>query len=156
MKKNDWIKLVVSVVICLGAGFIGSFSTASNIPVWYSGLVKPSFNPPNWLFGPVWTVLYIMMGVSFFLVWKSTAEKKTSAILVFIVQLMLNTLWTLIFFGMKQVFLAFIEIAILWLLILLTIILFMRISRTAAYLLLPYLLWVSFASVLNFMIYKLN
>ncbi len=151
-------KLLISVAVCLAAGFIGSFFTSSSIPTWYAALNKPFFNPPNWLFAPVWTLLYILMGVALYLVWNT--DLKTSAIktaiIIFVVQLILNVLWSLLFFGMKAPLYAFIEIIILWLAIAFTMIKFYPISPTAAYLLLPYILWVSFASILNFFIWRLN
>ena len=149
-------KLIISIIAPLGAGFIGSFFTTPSIGSWYSKLNKPSFNPPNWVFGPVWTILYIMMGISFYLVWTSGKKNIKTAIIIFAVQLALNLLWSILFFGMHNPMLAFIEIALLWISILATIILFYRISPLAAYLLIPYLLWVSFASALNFALWRMN
>ena len=151
------LKLIVSVVISQAAGAIGSLFTVQNIPTWYAGLNKPSFNPPNYLFGPVWITLYFMMGIAFFLVWKNSGkfDIKVPAIL-FITQLVLNALWSIIFFGMKNPMLGFIEIIILWAFIVLCVIKFYPVSKIAAWLLIPYLLWVSFASVLNFKLWMLN
>ena len=153
---NNIFKLVISIVMCLSAGFIGSFFTMKNIPTWYASLNKPTFNPPDWLFGPVWTFLYILMGISFFLIWKTESDGKTFAVAFFIVQLIMNSLWSFLFFGMKNPSFAFIEIIVLWVFILICIITFNKISPLASYLLIPYLLWVSFASVLNYSIVKLN
>ena len=151
------LKLIASVVISQAAGAIGSLFTVQNIPTWYAGLNKPSFNPPNYLFGPVWISLYFIMGIAFFLVWKKSESHsiKFPAVL-FIAQLVLNALWSILFFGMKNPALGFMEIILLWIFIVLCIIKFYPISKTAAWLLLPYLLWVSFASVLNFKIWMLN
>jgi tryptophan-rich sensory protein len=151
-------KLILSVVICLGAGAIGSLFTASSIPTWYTTIEKPFFNPPNWIFGPVWTLLFIMMGVALFLVWnKGWQNKKVKiAMLIFGIQFLLNILWSILFFGFLSPFYAFVEIIFLWLAILVTIIYFYQISRPASWLLVPYILWVSFASVLNFFIWRLN
>jgi len=153
MKKAA--KLVFSVVICLLVGAVGSIFTYSSIPNWYASLNKPSFNPPNWIFGPVWTALYILMGISLCLFWdRKTKSKKSYAI--FSIQLGLNILWSIIFFALHSPFLAFIEIILLWIAILLTILNFHKVSKTAAYLLIPYICWVSFASVLNLFILLLN
>ena len=144
-------KLIFSIGICLGAGIIGSFFTVSAIPEWYATLNKPAFSPPNWIFGPVWTILYILMGVSLYLVW----VKKTVPA-VFWLQLILNALWSIIFFGMKNPTLAFVDIIALWVAIVLTIKAFSKINKLAGQLLWPYLAWVSFASILNLAIVILN
>ncbi len=155
MKKS--VLFAICILICLSAGFIGSFFTASSIPTWYAGIAKPSFNPPGWIFGPVWTILYVLMGVSLFLVIKNGFSKKNkTALNYFSVQLILNALWSILFFGLKNPLLAFIEIIFLWFFILMTILSFYKISKWASYLLVPYLLWVSFASVLNYFIWMLN
>ena len=158
MGTIEWKKLLISIGISLSAGLIGSIFTADAIPTWYADLTKPSFNPPNWLFAPVWTTLYILMGVSLYLVWVKEGGKrlKRAAIWFFFFQLILNTLWSILFFGFKNPLLAFIEILMLWLSIGMTIILFQRFSRTAAQLLLPYMVWVTFATVLNGAIMLLN
>ncbi len=158
MKTKEFVQLGTSIIICLGAGLLGSLFTYGSIPTWYAGLVKPSFNPPNWLFAPVWTALYILMGIAAFLVWRRGLQTKgvKAALLAFLFQLVLNVAWSLIFFGWHAPFFAYLEIIVLWLAIVLTIIYFYRISRPAAWLLIPYLLWVSFASVLNFAIWRLN
>lgn len=157
--SSDAMRLVASLIICLAAGFIGSQFTAPNVPGWwYAGLAKPSFNPPSWLFAPVWTVLYIMMGFSLFLVWRHglAARAVRVALVVFLLQLALNAFWSLAFFGLHSPLAGFIVILSLWVLIVATIVLFASISKTAAWLLVPYILWVSFASVLNGTIYYLN
>lgn len=157
MKLSNTIKLIISIVMCLLAGIIGSLFTSSAIPTWYATLNKPSFNPPSWLFGPVWTLLYILMGISFYLIWTAKKSKyKSTAIKIFIIQLILNALWSIIFFGAHWIFVAFIEIILMWIFILLSIIKFHKISKTASYLLIPYILWVSFATILTFAIWVLN
>lgn len=152
---KNFFKLLFSIMICELAGIIGSVFTVSSIPTWYAGLNKPVFNPPNYIFGPVWTFLYLLMGISLFLIWIK-GEGIKNALIIFFIQLVLNTLWSLIFFGMKALLPAFIEIIIMWIFILWTIISFYKISKPASFLLVPYLLWVSFASVLNYYIWKLN
>jgi tryptophan-rich sensory protein len=129
-----------------------------SIPTWYASLQKPAFNPPNWIFGPVWTTLFIMMGVAAFLVWDKGLENKKVKIslAIFGLQLLLNVLWSILFFGLQSPLYAFIDIIMLWASILATIIYFYRISAAAAYLLIPYILWVSFASILNLSIVILN
>ncbi len=150
-------KLILSIGLCLGAGILGSFFTVSSLPTWYQSLNKPFFSPPNWIFGPVWTILYIMMGVSLYLV---TSEKKKmirqKAIQIFAVQLILNISWSIIFFGLRNPVLAFVNILFLWIAIFLTIKSFNKINKLAGNLLIPYLLWVSFATILNLSIVILN
>ena len=155
---SNIVKLIVSIVICQLAGITGIFFTGNSMLAWYSGLNKPSFNPPNWVFGSVWIVLYLLMGISLFMVWKEGLKNKEikSAFIIFIVSLIFNAAWPVIFFGGQSVIGGLIVDIVLWLLMLITILKFIKISRTAGILLLPYLLWVSFATVLNFFIYKLN
>jgi tryptophan-rich sensory protein len=151
-------KLPVSIAICLLVGFLSGISTSDNISGWYSTLEKPSFNPPNWIFGPVWTFLYILMGIALGKLWSSdsSGKEKNKAIFVFGSQLAVNALWGIFFFGMQNPFLAFIDIIILIILIVYTIKLFKPINRMASWLLYPYLVWVSFAAVLNLSIVVLN
>lgn len=158
MKINNAFKLIIALAICQAAGIIGSLFTRPAIGEWYAGLTKPALNPPSWVFAPVWTILFVLMGLAAFLVWKRGLEQKEVKIAlgIFIVQLVLNTLWSVIFFGFKDPGLAFIEIIILWLAILATIIFFGKISKAAAWLLAPYLLWVSFAAGLNYYLWILN
>lgn len=158
MKGPDIFKLVISLLVCQAAGFLGSLATTPSIPNWYRNLAKPSFTPPSWVFGPAWVTLYVMMGIALFLVWRrgAAAPGVKTALILFFVQLALNSLWSVLFFGLHQPFWAFIEIIILWIFILLTLIAFRRISLPAGLLLLPYLLWVTFASALNFAIWRLN
>lgn len=159
MKKlSDVVKLIVCVGICLLVGVIGSFFTTPSIPTWYAGLVKPVFNPPNWVFGPVWTALYIMMGVSAWLVLKKCKEDQNAkaALVIFGIQLLLNGIWSPVFFGLKSALGGLIVIVVLLIMIAKTILVFWRISKTSALLLVPYILWVAFATVLNFYLWRLN
>ncbi|MBN3033631.1 MAG: tryptophan-rich sensory protein [Candidatus Saganbacteria bacterium] len=158
MSSGELAKLAVSLAVCLGAGFIGSLFTRGAIPTWYAALNKPAFNPPNWVFAPVWTILYILMGIAAWLVWRRgphTAGVKL-ALAFFALQLVLNIAWSVLFFYCHSPFYAYLEIVALWAFIVLTIVFFHQVSKPAAWLLLPYLLWVSFASVLNFVIWRLN
>ncbi len=152
------MKLFISILIPLLVGGIATFFTTSGVNGWYAMANKPSFNPPNWLFAPVWTALYIMMGIALFLVWKSEGDKaiKQTAFILFAVQLLLNFLWSFIFFYAKQPGWAFVDIIAMWIAILLTIIWFTKISTTASWLLVPYIFWVTFASLLNFYIWRHN
>ncbi|OGM83513.1 TspO protein [Candidatus Woesebacteria bacterium RIFOXYC1_FULL_41_14] len=152
------LKLSASILICLLVGMIGSLITYPAIPTWYAGLVKPIFSPPGWLFGPVWTILYILMGVSLFMVWKKgIKDKKVRLALKFFgIQLFLNGIWSPIFFGLKNPLFAFMVIILMWFFIRKTIIAFAEIDKKASRLLYPYLVWVSFASVLNFSVWLLN
>lgn len=153
---KDLTKLILSVGICLGAGALGSLFTVSAIPAWYATLNKPVFSPPNWVFGPAWTILYILMGISLYLVWTSKGKLKQNALNLFFVQLGLNALWSIIFFGLKNPALAFVNIVALWVAIFLTIRSFNKVNKLAGNLLIPYLLWVTFASILNLSIIILN
>lgn len=156
MKFN--FKLLVSITLPLLAGFIGSIFTTSSIPVWYVGLTKPMLTPPAWVFAPVWTTLYILMGFAAYLVWlKGWNEKGVRAALgVYMLQLVLNTLWSVVFFGLRNPGAALIEMVFLWVSIVATIVLFAKISKPAAWILSPYILWVSFAAYLNYSIWALN
>lgn len=153
-----YLKIIISVLICMGIGFASGFSTASSIDGWYATLNKPFFNPPNWIFGPVWTLLYAMMGVAVALVWDKGLDKSIvkNALILFVVQLILNALWTPIFFGQKQLLFALAVIVTLWVLIFICIRKFKIIDNLAGNLLIPYILWVSFATILNFSIWYLN
>ncbi|MDX2173428.1 MAG: TspO/MBR family protein [Bacteroidota bacterium] len=154
---NKYLKLALCIFIPLIIGAISGIATASSVDTWFLTLHKPSFNPPNYLFGPVWTTLYILMGISFYLILQSSQDKlRTNAIVIFCVQLFLNFWWSFIFFKFQLLGIAFIEIIFIWLSILLMIYIFRKINKTAAYLQIPYLLWVSFASILNGSIWWLN
>jgi tryptophan-rich sensory protein len=155
---RNTIKLVVAVLVPLAVGGLSGFATAQGVETWYPTLVKPSFNPPAWVFGPVWTVLYIMMGVAAFLVWRQGLGTPgvRLALTVFAIQLALNGLWSILFFGMHSPGWAFVEIIVLWLAILASTWLFRGLAPTAGWLMLPYLAWVGFATVLNGSIWLLN
>ncbi|MFB0556923.1 MAG: TspO/MBR family protein [Dehalococcoidia bacterium] len=152
------LKLVVSIVACQCAGLIGSIFTMPAIPTWYETLAKPSFTPPSWLFAPAWVTLYVLMGVAAFLIWRKGLDIRNvkSALIIFLVQLVLNALWSAIFFGAKSLIGGAVVIVLLWIAILFTILRFFKISAAAGGLLIPYILWVSFASVLNISILALN
>ena len=152
------MKLFISILIPLLIGAGAAFFTQAGVHGWYVTANKPSYNPPAWLFAPVWTALYIMMGVALYIIWKSTTDKKLkqTALTLFSIQLLLNFLWSFIFFYAHQTGWAFIDIIFMWLTILATIILFSKISPVAAWLLVPYIFWVSFASLLNFYIWQHN
>ncbi len=158
IKGIEIIKLVICIGVCLAAGFIGSIFTNTSIPTWYTTLEKPSFNPPNWLFAPVWTILFILMGISAFLVWRVGLSEPNvkMALIIFIIQLILNTSWSVAFFGLRSPIAGLIVIVVLWIAILLTILSSAKVSITAGILLIPYILWVSFAGILNASIYILN
>ncbi|MBU0532187.1 tryptophan-rich sensory protein [Candidatus Micrarchaeota archaeon] len=151
-----WKELIIAIVICQLAGIIGSFFTLQSIPTWYTSLAKPSFTPPNWVFGPVWITLYTLMGVSAFWIFSSKNKKQKMALYIFACQLILNTLWSVVFFGLQSSLYGLIIIILLWLSIIATIVKFHEIDKRAGLILIPYLLWVSFASILNFWIYILN
>jgi tryptophan-rich sensory protein len=152
-----WIGLAVFVTVCLGAGGLGAIATTSEIAGWYRTLAKPAWNPPDSVFGPVWTTLFILMAIAAWLVWRPAGLKAAAMPLaLFGVQLALNVSWSWIFFGMHEPGWAFAEIVTLWLAIVATTIAFFRCSKPAGWLLVPYLAWVSFAAVLNFTIWRLN
>jgi translocator protein len=155
---NSIIKLIISILACLAAGGIGSVFTFKSIPTWYPGLIKPKYTPPNRVFGPIWTTLYILMGVSVFLIWRQglSVDGVLLAFVLFWVQLIFNALWSIIFFGMKSKGGGVITIIVLWFLILATIITSFRSSAWAGALLIPYIIWVSIASYLNIGIWWLN
>jgi len=181
MKKFDWFKLLFSLVVPLAAGWIGSLVTMPAIGSWYSTLTKPALNPPSWIFGPVWTLLYLLMGVALFIVWKKNWQvknglladrdrawnpwsrqfwsgdwQKGNIIAIFYIQLFLNVIWSFIFFGLHQPGLAFFELLALWVSVVYAIVNFYRVSKAAAWLLLPYILWVTFAGYLNWAIWMGN
>ena len=158
MDLSNIVKLVISILASFAAGGIGSLFTFKSIPSWYAELKKPRYTPPNWLFGPVWTTLYIMMGISIFLVWRNglTMNGVLLAFTLFWIQLVLNALWSIIFFGIKSKGGGVITIIVLWFLILATIIASFQVSVWAGALLIPYIVWVSIASYLNIRIWLLN
>jgi tryptophan-rich sensory protein len=155
---NNILKLIISIAIPVAVGATSGFFTISGVESWYQTINKPSWNPPSWIFGPVWTTLYVMMGIALFLVWKSDASEgvKKTAISLFAVQLILNFFWSFIFFNQQQPGWALVEIIAMWVFILLTIFAFAKVSKPAAWLLVPYISWVSFATILNYTIWELN
>jgi translocator protein len=158
MRIHHAAKLVIAVGVSEVAGVLGSFATASSVSTWYAALEKPVLNPPSWVFGPVWVTLYALMGVAAFLVWKRGLAQRgvKVALVAFGVQLLLNALWSFIFFGLRETGWAFVEIMALWLAIVWTMVVFSRVSKLAARLFVPYILWVSFAAYLNAAIWFLN
>jgi benzodiazapine receptor len=147
----------IAIVVCEAVGAIGTIFTAPAIGTWYTQLARPEFAPPNWIFGPVWTTLFALMGIALFIIWKVPVRKERRiALWLFSMQLALNVLWSALFFGLHSPVIALIEIGVLWISIFLTILAFARISRTAAWLLVPYILWVSFAAYLNYSFWILN
>jgi len=171
MVLNKPLKLIISILICQAAGILGSLFTAPNIQTWYASINKSALSPPNWIFAPVWTILFLLMGISLYFVWikskkirgkrqKSQVQAfnklKKSALIIFSVQIILNILWSAIFFGLHIIGIAYIELMLLWVFILITIIKFYKISKPAAYLLIPYILWVTFAAILNFSLVLAN
>jgi translocator protein len=153
------VKLVVCIAVCLAAGGLGvAFVGGRNLSQWYAGLNKPWFNPPSWVFGPVWTALYVLMGVAAFLAWhRGLGQRPVQiALALFALQLVLNALWTPLFFGWHRIGAALADIVLLWLVIFATIVAFRRVSNPAALCLYPYLAWVTFAAVLNASLWWLN
>lgn len=153
---NQYLKLFISLLLPQIAGGLGAFFTLSSVQTWYLTLNKPSWNPPSWLFGPVWTTLYVLMGIACFLIWKSEYPFKKQALIFYFVQLVLNFLWSPAFFGAQNPMLGILVIVPMWALILACILFFRKINRWAAVLMIPYLFWVSFATVLNATIWYLN
>mgnify|MGYP003516057349 FL=1 len=156
---SKYLRIIYCVAICLVVGYLSSITTQSSINTWYPTLIKPVFNPPNWLFAPVWTLLFIMMGIAAGMIWNQLENQRElvkKALLFFTVQLLLNALWSYLFFGLNNVLLALIEVILLWLVIYETFHIFKKIDKKAAYLFIPYLIWVAFAAILNGSIYYLN
>lgn len=155
---KEILRLIFSIAIVFIAGRIGTVFTMSQIPNWYAFLIKPSWAPPNWLFGPIWTVIYVLMGVALFLVWREGVNREDVriALVVFAAQLILNVLWSVIFFGFHSLLGGLLTVIILWITILANIIVFYRVSKPAGLLLVPYIVWVSIASYLNYSVYLLN
>ena len=156
---NKTVKIAIALIVCLVVGYSASIVTRPSVESWYPTLIKPFFNPPNWIFMPMWTLLYILMAVAAGLVWdkiKEQNEEVKKALAFFLIQLTLNAIWSYLFFGLKNPMLALIEIALLWLMIYETYLKFIKINKTAGYLLIPYLAWVAFAAILNASIWWLN
>ena len=152
------LKPAAAILFCVILGGLGSVVTVTGPGSWYAMLDKPSFSPPGWIFAPVWTTLFILMGIALYLVWNSGTERPEvkTALVVFGIQFFLNIIWSFLFFYLRSPFLGLVDILLLWIMIVTTIVLFHRVQKTAAYLLVPYLLWVSFASILNYSVYVLN
>ena len=157
MNPKKLFKLFALIVLCQIIGASGSLFTIPNIPTWYAFINKPFFSPPNWLFAPVWTIIFLLMGVSLFLVLETKkSDQKNLAIVLFTIQFFFNVLWSFLFFGLRSPLLGLIGIIILWFSIVATILGFYKVSKKSAYLLLPYILWVSFATILNLAILLMN
>lgn len=156
-KPFNLLSLIIAILIPLAVGFLSSFLSRSGMEA-YQSLIKPAFSPPGWIFAPVWTVLYILMGIASYRIWRLGPENPEvrSALKSYAMQLALNFLWSILFFGLGLRFLAFIDIILLLIFILITTIQFYRLDKPAAYLMIPYILWVSFAAVLNYTIWQLN
>lgn len=155
--SNVW-KFIIAVSVPVILGGVSGLFNVSAIDGWYQTISKPSWNPPSWIFGPVWTTLYVMMGIALYLVWKAEANSilKKTAISLFVIQFVLNFFWSFIFFNQQEMGWALVEIIVMWIFILLTIFAFANVSKTAAWLLVPYICWVSFATILNYTLWKLN
>jgi tryptophan-rich sensory protein len=158
MRLPGALKLVIAILACQAAGVIGSIFTTPAIDTWYATLTKPSFAPPNWVFAPAWITLYFLMGLAAFLVWRKGLNYPyvKAALVAFCVQLALNAFWSAAFFGLRSPLAGLVVIVALWVAIIVTISYFLRVSRVAGILLLPYLGWVTFAALLNFYLYNLN
>lgn len=154
----DWKKLIAAIIICQGTGLLAGLATASSVNTWYDTLTKPGFTPPGWLFSPVWITLYFLMGIAAYLVWRKGINTPgvKKALVIFLFQLLFNGLWSLFFFGLQSPLLGAVDIIVLIIFLVLTIIYFYRISKWSAYLLLPYLIWVLYATALNIAIVVLN
>jgi benzodiazapine receptor len=162
LKKANLTKIIISISVCVLVGLLSSLATKSSVDTWFLTLEKPFFHPPSWVFAPVWIILYVLMGYSFAIIWSNKSQSRRSkeiiknAMVVFGVQLVLNALWSILFFKLCNPFLALIEISLLWLMIFETIKAFNKIDNFASKLLLPYLVWVSFATILNGSIWFMN
>lgn len=153
---SQWLMLIVFLAVCLGVGGLGAIASEKSLRDWYPALRKPSGTPPRWVFGPVWTTLYILMAISAWLVWRDYRWGASAALLIFCAQLALNVAWSGVFFGARRPGFALVEIAILWAAVLFNAYLFYRLNVVSGYLLVPYLLWLAYAAYLNFGIWKLN
>ncbi len=157
MARFNIAKLITSLLLTLGLGTLSSIFTASEITTWYAALIKPSFNPPNFLFAPVWIILYTLMAISFYLIWDNEpSPKRDKALRLFITQMVFNILWSFIFFKLHEIFIALLDIVLMWLFIVFTMVSFYKINPKASLLLVPYIIWVSYATLLNFAIWNLN
>ena len=153
---NNTLRLIISILLPQVTGALGALVTISSVGSWYQTINKPSFTPPSWVFGPAWTTLYFLMGIALFLIWKSNHPLKKQALWLFGIQLFLNGIWSPAFFGLESPILGLVIIVPLWIMIVVCIKVFFQINKTASYLMVPYLLWVSFATALNGSIWYLN
>jgi len=158
MKIKSYPRLIFSIILIEIIGSIGAIATTPAIPGWYASIAKPFFTPPSWVFGPVWTTLFFLMGFALYLIWQEGMNKKPvkCAVKIFSIQMFLNVLWSFLFFGMQNPLLGLIEIVILWIVILITIIKFYKVSKPAAYMMIPYICWVTIATALNLAVWILN
>lgn len=157
MARFNTAKLIASFLLTVGLGTLSGLFTISEITTWYAALIKPSFNPPNFLFAPVWFMLYTLMAISFYLIWDNEpSPKRDKALALFIIQFVFNIMWSFIFFKQHEIFIAFLDIILMWLFIVFSIVLFYKITRKASLLLVPYIIWVSYATILNFAIWNFN
>lgn len=158
MKIKSYPKLILSIILIEIIGSLGAIATTPAIPGWYASLIKPFFTPPSWVFGPVWTSLFFLMGFALYLVWQEGLEKRPVrlAVYTFSIQMILNVLWSFLFFGMQNPLFGLIEIIILWFVIIITIFKFFKVSRPAAYMMIPYICWVTIATALNLAVWLLN
>jgi translocator protein len=156
---NKITRIAIAIIVCLAVGYSSSTVTKTGVETWYPTIVKPVFNPPNWVFMPVWTLLFILMGIAAGLVWDNIKQQNAEvkkALGFFLIQLALNAIWSYLFFGLKNPMLALVEIVLLWLMIYETYLKFIKINKIAGYLLIPYMAWVGFAAILNASIWWLN
>ena len=153
---NNTLRLIISILLPQVTGALGALVTISSVGSWYQTINKPSFTPPSWVFGPAWTTLYLLMGIALFLIWKSNHPLKKQALWLFGIQLFLNGIWSPAFFGLESPILGLVIIVPLWIMIVVCIKVFFQVNKTASYLMVPYLLWVSFATALNASIWYLN
>jgi len=157
IRKFSLLEIFLSILLAQATGLLGSIFTITGLESWYGGLTKPAWNPPNWLFAPVWTLLFTLMGVASYIIWRYYPKKEAKkALVLYLIHLPVNIFWSVLFFGLQSPLLALIEIVIMWVLILLIIIKFYKVKKIAGYLLIPYLAWVSFATLLNFTIVIIN
>jgi tryptophan-rich sensory protein len=157
INKTNFLALFIALATPLLLGFLSGIVTKDSIPLWFNQLNKPWFNPPSWLFGPVWTILYIMMGYSSYLIYLHLPDRQAKkGIMIYSVQLFLNFMWSILFFGLRNPKLALMEIMLMWIAIVITIFYFSKTSKRASWLLVPYISWVSFATILNYFMYQLN
>ena len=157
-QKSNIIRFIIALILCEGAGIVGSLFTVSAIKDWYVNLNKLFFSPPNWLFGPAWTLFYFLMALALYWIWQKGLSNKSVlfAFWIFIVQLAVNAIWSVLFFGLRSPILGLVDIVVMWLLIVYNIYLFYKIDKKAGLILIPYWLWVTFAAMLNFAVWQLN